>query len=46
MLAQAYLDGLLKLDELITSRIQLADINTAFDGMIRGEVVRSVVVFD
>jgi S-(hydroxymethyl)glutathione dehydrogenase/alcohol dehydrogenase len=46
MLAQAYLDGQLKLDELITSRVKLPDINTAFDGMTRGEVVRSVVVFD
>lgn len=46
MLAQAYLDGDLKLDELISSRIKLPDINIAFDGMARGEIIRSVVVFE
>lgn len=44
-LAQAYLDGALRLDELITHRLTLADINAGFEGMERGEVTRAVVVF-
>jgi S-(hydroxymethyl)glutathione dehydrogenase/alcohol dehydrogenase len=44
-IAQAYLDGKLKLDELITHRLSLADINAGFEGMERGEVTRAVVVF-
>jgi S-(hydroxymethyl)glutathione dehydrogenase/alcohol dehydrogenase len=44
-LAQLYLDGRLMLDELITRRIGLADINAGFDAMRRGETVREVVVF-
>jgi S-(hydroxymethyl)glutathione dehydrogenase/alcohol dehydrogenase len=43
-LAQAYLDGRLLLDELITRRLRLAEINDGFDGMRRGEVTRAVVV--
>jgi S-(hydroxymethyl)glutathione dehydrogenase / alcohol dehydrogenase len=43
--AQAYLDGLLRLDELITHRLALKDINAGFEGMERGEVTRAVVVF-
>ena len=45
-LAQLYLDGKLKLDELIASRFPLADINAGFDRMRRGEGIRHVVVFD
>jgi S-(hydroxymethyl)glutathione dehydrogenase / alcohol dehydrogenase len=45
LLAQAYLDGRLKLDELITDRIGLAQINEGFAALKRGETVRSVVVF-
>jgi len=45
-LAQAYLDGNLKLDELIGRRIPLAAINDAVDAMRRGEPGRTVVVFD
>jgi S-(hydroxymethyl)glutathione dehydrogenase / alcohol dehydrogenase len=45
-LAQAYLDGKLKLDELIGRRIALADINEAVDAMRRGEPGRTVVVFE
>jgi S-(hydroxymethyl)glutathione dehydrogenase/alcohol dehydrogenase len=44
-LAQAYLEGRLLLDELVTHRLRLADINDGFDGMRRGEVTRAVVVF-
>jgi len=45
-LAQLYLDGKLKLDELITSRFALANINDGFDKMRRGEGIRHVVCFD
>ena len=34
----------LKLDELISRRIKLDDINSAFEVMERGEVVRTMVV--
>jgi len=44
-LAQQYLAGKLKLDELITRRIPLEEINSGFDAMRRGETVREVVVF-
>ena len=33
LLAQAYLDGRLKLDELITGRLKLDDINRGFDDL-------------
>ncbi len=41
-----YLDGRLRLDEMISRRIPLAEINPAFDAMRKGEVARSVIVFD
>ncbi|MEM7122471.1 MAG: Zn-dependent alcohol dehydrogenase [Pseudomonadota bacterium] len=41
-----YLDGKLKLDDMISARIPLEGINDAFDEMKRGEVARSVIVFD
>jgi S-(hydroxymethyl)glutathione dehydrogenase/alcohol dehydrogenase len=41
-----YLDGRLKLDELVSARIGLDDINDGFEAMKRGEVARSVIVFD
>lgn len=44
-LAQAYLDGKLKLDELISLRLPLDRINDGFDAMRRGEIVRAVVEF-
>ncbi len=44
-LAQAYLDGKLKLDELISMRLPLERINDGFDAMRRGEIVRAVVEF-
>jgi len=46
MLAQAYLDGQLMLDELITERIRLADINYGFAALKRGQAIRSVLVFE
>jgi S-(hydroxymethyl)glutathione dehydrogenase / alcohol dehydrogenase len=45
MLARAYLDGKLKLDEMISARIGLEDINEGFAALKRGETVRSVVMF-
>jgi S-(hydroxymethyl)glutathione dehydrogenase/alcohol dehydrogenase len=45
LLAQSYLDGKLKLDELITARLTLDKINDGFAAMARGEGIRSVVVF-
>ncbi|MAG31037.1 MAG: alcohol dehydrogenase [Deltaproteobacteria bacterium] len=41
-----YLDGRLRLDEMISNRIGLEDINGAFDAMRKGEVARSVITFD
>ncbi len=41
-----YLQGRLKLDEMITRRIGLEDINEAFRAMKAGEVARSVIMFD
>ena len=41
-----YLDGKLKLDDMISRRLELEQINGAFDEMRRGEVARSVIVFD
>ena len=44
--ARLYLDGKLKLDELVSQRIALEDINDGYDKMMAGEVARSVIVFD
>ncbi len=41
-----YMKGDLKLDEMITRRIKLEDINDAFDAMGRGEGARSVIMYD
>jgi len=45
-LLELYMKGKLKLDELISQRIKLDEINTAFASMERGEVARSVIVYD
>jgi S-(hydroxymethyl)glutathione dehydrogenase/alcohol dehydrogenase len=45
MLARAYLDGKLKLDEMISARIGLEQINEGFAALKRGETIRSVVMF-
>jgi S-(hydroxymethyl)glutathione dehydrogenase/alcohol dehydrogenase len=44
-LARLYLEGRLKLDELITRRITLSEINDGFAAMTRGEAVRTVITF-
>ena len=40
-----YMDGRLHLDEMISARLPLEEINSAFDKMKAGEVARSVIVF-
>jgi len=45
LLAQLYLDGKLKLDEMVTSKITLSDVNEAFEAMHHGDVLRSVILF-
>jgi S-(hydroxymethyl)glutathione dehydrogenase/alcohol dehydrogenase len=40
-----YMEGKIKIDELITHTMPLADINKAFDLMHAGQSIRSVVVF-
>jgi len=45
LLARAYLDGKLYLDELITRRIALDEINAGFAALKAGEAIRSVVMF-
>lgn len=44
LLAQSYLDGKLKLDELITARLPLERINDGFAAMARGEGIRTVLM--
>jgi len=41
-----YLDGRLHLDEMISSRIPLDEVNDGFDRMKKGEVARQVIMFD
>src|SRR5438094_1975303 len=40
-----YMDGKIKIDELITHRLALDDINQGFDLMHAGESIRSVVIY-
>ena len=44
-LVELYLDGRLKLDELISRTYRLDEINEGFAALRRGEVARGVVVF-
>jgi len=44
-LIELYQRGRLKIDELISKRIKLEDVNAAFAAMEKGEVARSVIVF-
>ncbi|HLF79010.1 MAG TPA: alcohol dehydrogenase, partial [Dehalococcoidia bacterium] len=41
-----YLQGRLKLDEMISQRRRLEDVNDAFRAMKAGEVARTVLMFD
>jgi len=45
-LVDFYLSGKLKLDDMISRRIKLADVNEAFAEMKGGQIARSVIVFD
>ena len=45
-LVDMYMSGKLKLDQMVSQRIKLADINDAFDELRRGELARSVIMFD
>jgi S-(hydroxymethyl)glutathione dehydrogenase/alcohol dehydrogenase len=45
-LVDMYLAGKLKLDDMISARIKLEQVNDAFAEMKRGEIARSVIVFD
>jgi S-(hydroxymethyl)glutathione dehydrogenase/alcohol dehydrogenase len=45
MLARAYLEGRLMLDELISQRIGLDAINEGFSALRGGKVIRSVITF-
>jgi Zn-dependent alcohol dehydrogenase len=44
-LLELYMQGRLKLDELISRRIRLEEVNDAFAAMEAGEVARSVIVY-
>jgi Zn-dependent alcohol dehydrogenase len=44
-LIDLYRAGRLKLDELITRRYKIAEVNDAFTAMKQGEVARGVIVF-
>ena len=41
-----YLQGRLKLDQLVSQRMKLDQVNEAFEDMKRGHVARSVITFD
>ena len=45
-LVHEYLNGRLMLDQLITRRIKLEEINDGFDSLARGEGIRTVVLFE
>jgi S-(hydroxymethyl)glutathione dehydrogenase/alcohol dehydrogenase len=45
-LVDMYMAGKLKLDEMISRRIKLEEVNSAFEEMKTGAVARSVIVFD
>ncbi len=46
LLAQAYLDGRLHLDEMISARIGLEAVNEGFAALRRGETIRSVIILE
>ena len=41
-----YLQGRLHLDDLVSNRIKLEDINEGMAALETGEVARSVIIFD
>lgn len=46
MLVDLHLQGRLPLDRFVSERISMADVEAAFERMRRGDVLRSVVLFD
>jgi S-(hydroxymethyl)glutathione dehydrogenase/alcohol dehydrogenase len=44
MLIDLYMSGQYRLNELISRRLPLTELNRAFDLMLQGEVKRSVIV--
>ena len=46
MIVDLFMDGRVKLRELISRRLPLEEINRAFELLDRGEVARSVLVYD
>ena len=40
-----YRQGRLKLDQLVSQRLKLEQVNEAFEDMLRGDVARSVITF-
>ena len=45
MLADLYLQGRLKLDELVAAKIELDQVNDGYAAMRKGTEARSVIVF-
>jgi len=45
-LVDMYMAGKLKLDDMVSRRIKLKDVNEAFAEMKTGSIARSVIVFD
>jgi S-(hydroxymethyl)glutathione dehydrogenase/alcohol dehydrogenase len=45
-LVEMYLAGKLKLDDMVSRRIKLEEVNDAFEEMKGGQIARSVIVFD
>lgn len=43
---QMYLDGRLNLDDMVTSRMTIEDINAGFDEMKTGRVARNLIIFE
>ncbi len=43
---EMYLNGKLKLDEMISRHIKLEDINDGFEALLKGDVARQVIQFD
>ncbi|MFD5179327.1 alcohol dehydrogenase catalytic domain-containing protein [Nocardia sp. NPDC058379] len=44
--AQMWRDGVLPVEQLITSRIRLSEINSAMDELADGRAVRQIIIFD
>jgi S-(hydroxymethyl)glutathione dehydrogenase/alcohol dehydrogenase len=45
-MVRMYLDGRLKLDEMVSARLPLEGINEGYEALKRGEVARQLIVFD